>query len=124
MTLVPVPPSKARADPLYDDRVARMLSIIWPGQAADIRDIIIQPVSTDAVHETAARPTPPQIEAGYRLDEALTTPQPTFIGIVDDVLTTGAHFRAASSPLAAHFPAVQIVGLFIARCVPDTDPDA
>ena len=35
MTLVPVPPSKARTDPLYDDRVARMLPIIWPGQAAE-----------------------------------------------------------------------------------------
>ena len=72
--------------------------------------------------ETSARPTPPQIEAGYRLDEALATPESRFIAIVDNVLTTGAHFRTASSVLAARFPAVQIVDLFIARRVPDADP--
>lgn len=122
MTFVPVPPSKARDDPLYDDRVTRMLWAIWPGRTADIRDIIIQPESAAAVHESPARPTPPQIEDGYRIDEALITPEPAFIAIVDDVLTTGAHFRAASSVLAARFPAVQLVGLFIARRVPDADP--
>ena len=121
-TFVPVPPSKARAHPLHDDRVARMLRIIWPGQPADIRDIIIQPESADAAHESPVRPPPSQIEAGYRIAETLTAPEPAFIAIVDDVLTTAAHFRAASSVLAARFPCVQIVGLFIARRVPDADP--
>ena len=122
MTFVPVPPSKARAHPLHDDRVARMLRTIWPGQPADIRDIIIQPESVDAAHESPVRPPPSQIEAGYQIDETLTAPEPEFIAIVDDVLTTGAHFRAASSVLAARFPDVQIVGLFVARRVPDADP--
>ena len=121
MTFVPVPPSKTRADPLYDDRIPWMLRTIWPGQPADIREIIIQPESADAVHDSPVRPTPSQIEAGYRIDETLTAPEPAFIAIVDDVLTTGAHFRAANSVLAARFPAVQVVGLFIARRVPDAD---
>ena len=64
------------------------------------------------------------IQAGYRMDETLTTPEPSFVAIVDDVLTTGAHFRAASSVLASRFPTVQIVGLFIARRLPDTAPTA
>ena len=34
---------------------------------------------------------------------------------VDDVLTTGAHFRAMSSLLGAGFPKARIMGLFIAR---------
>ena len=46
---------------------------------------------------------------------------PASIAIVDDVLTTGAHFRAASTVLAVRFPTAQIVGLFIARRVPDAD---
>ena len=124
MTFVPVPPSKARADPLHDDRVTRMLRAVWPGQTADVREIIVQPESADAVHESPVRPTPSQIEAGYGIDETLTTPEPSFIAIVDDVLTTGAHFRAANSVLASRFPTVQIVGLFIARRVPDADPTA
>ena len=61
---MPVPPSKARAHPLHDDRVARMLRIIWPGQPADIRDIIIQPESADAAHENPVRP-PPSRDRGW-----------------------------------------------------------
>ena len=62
-----------------------------------------------------------KIESRYRIDDALATPRPESIAIVDDVLTTGAHFRAASSLLPARFPTVEIVGLFIARRVPDAD---
>lgn len=118
---VPVPPSKARDDPLHDDRVRRMLHAIWPDRSADVRELIVQLESTDAAHENPLRPKPPQIQAGYRIDESLATPAPRTIAIVDDLLTTGAHFRAASSVLAARFPAVQIIGLFIARRVPDAE---
>ena len=121
MMFVPIPPSKAPHDPLYDDRVTQMLRAIWPSQTADVREVIIQPESTGAVHGSLARPTPPQIEDGYRIDDALATPTPASIAIVDDVLTTGAHFRAASSLLVARFPTVEIVGLFIARRVPEAD---
>jgi hypothetical protein len=34
---------------------------------------------------------------------------------LDDVLTTGAHFRAAKRVLHARFPQAQIIGLFVAR---------
>lgn len=91
---------------------------------ADIREIIIQPASTDTVYETRARPDPSQIEAGYRIDEAPTAPERGYISIVDDVLTTGAHHQAAKSALATRFPSVQIVGPFIARRVPDTAPSS
>ena len=121
MTFVPIPPSKAPQDPLYDDRVTQMLRAIWPAQPANVREIIIQPESTDPVHDSLARPTPLAIEEGYRIDDAMTTPRPESIAVVDDVLTTGAHFRAASSLLTARFAPIAIVGLFIARRAPDTD---
>lgn len=53
LTFVPVPPSKAKADPLYDDRLAQVLQAIWPGQGTDIREMVEQPTSTDAVHASA-----------------------------------------------------------------------
>ena len=119
LVLVPIPPSKARGAPLYDDRVTRMLRAIEPDGTADVRELIIQTKSTDAVHSRQTRPTPSQIQDQYRIDEALTIPEPAFIAIVDDVLTTGAHFRAASAVLTARFPAIRICGLFIARRVPE-----
>jgi predicted amidophosphoribosyltransferase len=50
----------------------------------------------------------------------LTVPPPTDIGLFDDVLTTGAHFRAAHSVLKRAFPNARIIGLFIARRVPES----
>ena len=64
--------------------------------------------------------SPEEIEALYRLDEALTEPIPRCVALVDDLLTTGAHFRAAKSILSTRFPDVAIIGLFIARRAPDT----
>ena len=115
VTFVPIPPSKMKADPLYDDRVTRMLNSIRPEPPLDIREIIVQTESVCASHEMDDRPGPDAIRAQYRIDEELVAPPPERIALVDDVLTTGAHFRASKLALAAHFPVTTIVGLFIAR---------
>jgi orotate phosphoribosyltransferase len=64
------------------------------------------------------RPTPDEIQANYAIEEALRNPAPQVIGLFDDVLTTGAHYRAASSALKQAFPDVRVIGFFIARRVP------
>ena len=120
LTFVPVPPSKAKGDSLYDDRLTRMLRAIRTEPPLDVRELIVQTESTDAVHDSEVRPRPEVIEALYRIDEALTEPAPRHIAVVDDLLTTGAHFRAAKSLLSVRYPGVWVVGLFIARRVPDT----
>ena len=117
LTFVPIPPSKAKGDPLYDDRLTWMLGAIRPKPPLDIRELVVQTESTDAVHDRGVRPTPEQIQALYRIDETLTEPAPGIIAVVDDILTTGAHFRAAKSVLSTHFPETSIIGLFIARTV-------
>lgn len=112
---VPIPPSKAKNDPLYDGRVAQMLQAVTP--ALDVREMLIQPASTEAAHNQEYRDSPAEIADRYHFDETLLEPDPRKIAIVDDVLTTGAHFRAATSVLRAHFPQTTIVGLFVARRV-------
>ena len=126
LTFVPIPPSKARGDPLYDDRLTRMLGAIQPKPPLDIRELIVQTESTAAVHTGDRRLAPERIESlyriiesFYRIDETLTEPIRDII-IVDDILTTGAHLRAAKSVLSARFPGAAIIGLFIARRVPNT----
>ena len=120
LTFVPIPPSKAKGDPLYDDRLTRMLGAIRPRPPLDIRELIVQTVSMDAVHARDVRPAPEQIQALYRIDETSAEPAPGIIAVVDDILTTGAHFRAAKSVLSIRFPGTAIIGLFIARRVPNT----
>jgi hypothetical protein len=68
LTFVPIPPSKARGDPLYDDRLEQMLRRIWPGQATDVRELVTQPVSTPAVHDSADRPTAAVLEGRHVID--------------------------------------------------------
>ena len=120
LTFVPIPPSKARGDPLYDDRLTRMLGAVRSRPPLDIRELIVQTESTAAVHAGDRRPAPERIGSLYRVDEALTGPVRDIIAVVDDILTTGAHFRAAKSVLSARFPGAAIIGLFIARRVPNT----
>lgn len=119
LTFVPIPPSKARNHPLYDDRMTRMLHLIRP--SLDVRELIIQVESTDAAHEMDTRPGPDTIEAQYKLDIVLTNPAPRALVLADDVLTTGAHFRAAKAVLADRYPRARILGIFIARRVFSTE---
>jgi hypothetical protein len=119
LTFVPIPPSKTKTDPLYDDRMVQMLRAIRPTPPLDIRELIVQTASTAAAHEQADRPRPEQLVTRYHIDAALLVSTPTLIALVDDVLTTGAHFKAGQTVLQTAFPGARVVGLFIARRVPE-----
>jgi predicted amidophosphoribosyltransferase len=96
-----------------------MLHAIRPRTPLDVRELILQRVSTVAVHDQEDRLRPEEIQANYAIDQTLLNPKPQDIALVDDVLTTGAHFRAACAVVKQVFPDVPIVGLFIARRVPE-----
>ena len=115
--LVPIPPSKAASDPAYDDRMQQVCELM--GAGGGVRNLVIQANSTRASHECGdgERVTVEELKAQYRIEEALIAPAPNVIGIVDDVLTAGTHFRAMSDVLKARFPNAAIIGLFIARRV-------
>jgi hypothetical protein len=120
LSFVPIPPSKAKSDPLYDDRITRMFYKIRQQPPVDVRELILQTRSTNPVHSSDTRMCPEELEALYTVDEAFAQPPIKQIAIVDDVLITGAHFRAAKSIVTRRFPTIKVVGLFIARRVPDT----
>ena len=121
MTFVPVPPSKSKDDPMYDGRLTQVLRAMNPALQVDIRELVIQDTSTLEAHLRDVRPHPDELLELYRLDESLAEPPPNCIAIVDDLLTTGCHFRAMQELLARRFPSVYIMGLFVARRVPETD---
>lgn len=124
-TLVPVPPSKAREHPDYDDRMAQICRSIPAAVQVDVREMILQTASMEAAHESPARPTVEDLLEVYRGVDALTVPIPRRIAIVDDVLTAGTHFRAMHTMLTRRFSGVPVVGMFIARRIfPQIDPFA
>ena len=114
---MPMPLSKAKDHPLYDDRMTQVLKAIRPAPPLDIRELVVQPASTLAAHESQYRPGPTDILSRYKLNVALASPPPEVIFVVDDVLTTGAHFCAAKSLLTGQFPGTSVVGIFVARRV-------
>jgi predicted amidophosphoribosyltransferase len=122
ITFVPIPPSKEKTDPLYDDRMLRLLQTICRGwEKIDIRELVIQWQSAEASHTTDCRPSPDDLMMNYIIDEQLVTPPPQTILVIDDVLTTGCHFKAMKQVLLNRFPNTAIIGMFIARRVPEAD---
>jgi hypothetical protein len=117
LTLVPMPPSKCREHPLYDDRMKRVVDIIASGTGATARELLCQRQSTDPHHSSTSTRDVQAIISNTQVDEAQVgelSSSPTF-GVVDDVLTTGAHFRAAKEVLTRRFPGATVIGFFVAR---------
>ncbi len=116
-TLIPVPGSKATDHPDYDDRMVQICNGIRPD--LDVRSIVTQTTSTNASHEAGEgqRPSVDELLAVYQINEALAEPPPTNIGIIDDILTVGRHYRAMHTILSQRYPDVPITGIFIARTI-------
>ncbi len=122
ITLVPVPPSKCKTDREYDDRLAQALNICQRKiPDVECRELVTQSLSTDAAHSSAHRPRPDELEAIYVVDEALLEGVRDTIIIVDDMLTTGCHFKAMEAVLRNYLPDHVIAGVFVARRIPETD---
>ena len=103
--------------------MSRVLKEINPDRPVDWREIICQTKSTTSAHNSKNRLTPDELIDLYEIVESRCNPAPKRIVIVDDVLTAGAHFRAAHRILSERFGGIDIVGVFIARRVP-LSPDS
>ena len=114
-TIVPVPPHVVKGDPLHDDRIFQIANLMGVGVGIDVRELVVQIATVDPSHQSASRPRPSDLRGNYHLDEKFCAPVPTTIGILDDILTAGAHFRATKDILSERFPGVPVVGVFYAR---------
>jgi hypothetical protein len=120
LTFVPVPPSKSKTHPEYDDRVLIMLNQLRPplGQSVDVQHLVYQIGDRAAAHERSGpRPNVDDLMAMYRIDPSVVGSVRNKIVIVDDVLTKGTSFRAMKTVLTVRYPTTPIVGLFLARTV-------
>ena len=80
----------------------------------DYRDLLHQTGDTPASHN-GWRPSPLDRSKILSVNELLSQPRPSTIAVVDDVLTTGAHFRAAKFVLNQRWPEANVIGIFLAR---------
>ena len=88
VTFIPVPPSKNKNDPLYDDRLIRVLESYnkSAGGMVDYREIITQTESTEAFHDAEQRPKPDDLMDIYRVDVGKCKDVKESIIIFDDII--------------------------------------
>ena len=94
-TLIPIPPSKVKTDPGYDGRMVQICKEINASFSVDIRELVLQRKSVPAAHKNPdCRLSVDELVKLYKVDGQKTEPPPNTIGVVDDVLTAGTHFKA------------------------------
>jgi hypothetical protein len=123
ITLVPIPPSKSKDDPRYDDRILTVIQKACDGVEADIRELLLNNDSMEASHESAVRPTIKELQDNLSIDETLVEGTQLTFCLFDDVLTTGAHFIACKNVLLERFPEAQVFGVFVARRAIEKEDD-
>jgi hypothetical protein len=84
------------------ERIISRIPSLWQVLSRLDRSTLLQP-GTSIIARAASYPV-------------LLTPSPPLV--CDGVLTTGCHYRAVRSDLAARFPAANFIGIFLARRVP------
>ncbi len=122
-TIAAIPPSKPVGHAEYDDRMTRVVMQTCAGKGADVRELLVLAKGYEASHKSGsgARLKPGELQALYTLTPG--APRQTII-LVDDVLTTGAHFVACRNVIRTTHPAARVIGFFVARrVVPDPAAD-
>ena len=115
--VVPIPPSKAKSDVNYDDRMWRVVNLACDEITTQKLEIIEQLQTVEPSHkqQSGMRMRPDQLRENYKLSFPVTTETVIF---VDDVLTTGAHFVACHDIIKNANPETRVIGFFLARRVP------
>ncbi len=118
-TWVPIPPSKRRGDPDFDDRLPRTLGLAFAGYDVDVRSLLYQVQSTVPDHSHPSRLSVEALYGNLRLDlQSLgCRPLRTCIALFDDLLTSGKHYRCCERRLRQTLPSTPIAGVFLMRRV-------
>ncbi|RFM34465.1 hypothetical protein [Chitinophaga silvisoli] len=124
-TLVPIPPSKIKTNPQYDDRMTQVLNRLNSEGNLDVREIINAIEDRDASHLSGDhRPKLDDLVENYELDLEECEELKSTVVLFDDLITAGAHFKACKQVIQDAFPDIKVIGVFIARrVVPDPFSD-
>ena len=115
---VPFPSSKLKTDPDHDDRLMRVLQLLKQRETSlDVRELLFSKCSREAAHVSGKRLNVKEHLENMVFDHTQTSPIPKNIVVFDDVITSGASYKAAQIILEKEYPDAVIVGIFIGRSV-------
>lgn len=116
-----VPSSKCKTDPMYDDRMEKTFNYLSQTQQAIVIEYPFALRTTvTAAHLGGAR----DVESFYGQLHwvGFQTAPVNNVVLVDDVITTGSHFKACKRLILEHHPNASVFGVFWARSVhPDVE---
>jgi hypothetical protein len=116
-TIVPIPPSKIRMKPLYDDRVFQILQHACPADA-DVRELIVCREDRIAAHDSPEhRPSVQELRNNYEWNPPAPPVIRPNVVLFDDMITGGNHFVACRNFIARSHLDVRIIGVFVSRRV-------
>jgi predicted amidophosphoribosyltransferase len=116
---VPMPSSKLKTDENYDDRLMDVLRLLQKKEPKlDIRELLSIKAGRSQAHVPGSkRPSLSEHQENLIFDSSKKSPVPKTIIIFDDVITTGASFKAVKLILQDEYPGISIAGIFVARSI-------
>src|ERR1700677_1997602 len=115
MAVAHIPSSKCKTDPQYDSRLEDTLRALKRLNASLIIESPLTSKNTvQASHLGGDRN--PEIFYNNLAWVGLSQPTTTLV-LIDDVITTGAHFKACQRKLTEQSPGIRVLGVFWAKTV-------
>ena len=115
---LPIPPSREKADPGYDDRLLQILSLA----SLPYHEFILQKKTSTPYHCSTLPRDRAVLESNYLWNELKGSSSNFDVVIIfDDVLTTGTHFKTCQEMVIRHLPNISVIGLFIANTIHEID---
>lgn len=86
--------------------------------SVDIRELILAKESREAAHNPGAiRPKVNDHLNNFVFNNSKKYPKPRGIILFDDIITSGAHFKAAQTIIKKVWSEIPLIGIFVARNV-------
>lgn len=119
---IPVPPSKTRSDPLFDDRIYQILKCavdMTTSKRHFVADVFNQGLNRESFSASTNKRSITELVSNYSMSDIPNyNPDQDVIIIFDDVLTTGCHYKAVENVILRKYINADIRGVFIARRIP------
>lgn len=116
---VPIPPSKIRTDPLFDDRTYRILTLATALSGSTkhlVVDVLHQNSNRESFSTSKDKRDIATLVSNYVMNDIPNyDPEKDIIVIFDDLLTTGCHFKAVEEVILNRYDNAEIMGVFVAR---------
>ncbi|ACX74425.1 hypothetical protein Fisuc_0815 [Fibrobacter succinogenes subsp. succinogenes S85] len=107
--IIPMPPSKKKGTPEYDNRLVQIIKKVTNVTCLDIFDV---KESVESTHKPEQTKDLIAIQNNLVMSTTEKIEILDLVYVLDDVLTTGTHFKAIKNKILEINPDIRVIGLF------------